>query len=393
MNDNSNSGLMNRLNEANNLCACPSVFTAEFAHAIAKLSPARLARINPIAFAEEAGLDKENTLDIFIAGARTGLFSFEWGLVCPSCGTFANNSHTISELAPDFHCAFCDKDVSSSLDDTVEVTFAMDEKHSGRFNRHENFTSNFRYFVSPGYLRYDGWLDFHRRNTLAQDSVGIGEQATLEFSPQAGDIIRLYCIDLHASITLKVSEPSVTKQVQMLSYSLSEKGFNKTGGLIEASATQLQISNLSDERIWVQAIRMVIPEIKSLISLPPPVFAPHLTGQRLLTNQMFRDQFGMERLIPDLRLRVKTVCLLFTDLKGSTDLYDRTGDLEAYNLVQNTLRFYGLPCASIPAQSSKQWVIPSWPLSPTPKVACEPRLICCSAWNSFRTKLNLKCWG
>jgi class 3 adenylate cyclase len=45
---------------------------------------------------------------------------------------------------------------------------------------------------------------------------------------------------------------------------------------------------------------------------------PFLTAKRLLTNQTFRDLFNTDTL----------------DLKGSTALYERVGDLVAYDLVR-----------------------------------------------------------
>jgi class 3 adenylate cyclase len=63
-------------------------------------------------------------------------------------------------------------------------------------------------------------------------------------------------------------------------------------------------------------------------------FAPFLTGKRLLTTQTFRDLFRSEVIRSSEGLGVRSITLLFTDLKGSTALYDRIGDLNAFALVQ-----------------------------------------------------------
>ena len=71
------------------------------------------------------------------------------------------------------------------------------------------------------------------------------------------------------------------------------------------------------------------------VERPPPLhFAPFLSGKRLLTTQTFRDLFRSEVIRGHEGLGVKDVALLFTDLKGSTALYDRIGDLNAFALVQ-----------------------------------------------------------
>jgi class 3 adenylate cyclase len=61
---------------------------------------------------------------------------------------------------------------------------------------------------------------------------------------------------------------------------------------------------------------------------------PFLTAKRLLTNQTFRDIYRADLLDVDQRLKITSLTFLFTDLKGSTALYERVGDLVAYDLVR-----------------------------------------------------------
>jgi len=63
-----------------------------------------------------------------------------------------------------------------------------------------------------------------------------------------------------------------------------------------------------------------------------------LTAKRLLTNQTFRDIYRTETLDIDQRLKITSLTFLFTDLKGSTELYERVGDLMAYDLVREHFR-------------------------------------------------------
>ena len=59
-----------------------------------------------------------------------------------------------------------------------------------------------------------------------------------------------------------------------------------------------------------------------------------LTAKRLLSNQTFRDFYRAETLDIDQRLSITSLTFLFTDLRGSTALYERVGDLAAYDLVR-----------------------------------------------------------
>jgi class 3 adenylate cyclase len=63
-----------------------------------------------------------------------------------------------------------------------------------------------------------------------------------------------------------------------------------------------------------------------------------LTAKRLLTNQVFRDIYRTDTLDVDQRLKITSLTFLFTDLKGSTALYERVGDLVAYDLVRQHFR-------------------------------------------------------
>jgi len=63
-----------------------------------------------------------------------------------------------------------------------------------------------------------------------------------------------------------------------------------------------------------------------------------LTAKRLLTNQTFRDIYRTDTLDIDQRLKITSLTFLFTDLKGSTALYERVGDLVAYDIVRQHFR-------------------------------------------------------
>ena len=63
-----------------------------------------------------------------------------------------------------------------------------------------------------------------------------------------------------------------------------------------------------------------------------------LTGKRLLSTQSFRELFRAETLPPDGSLEIRALAMLFTDLKASTQLYERVGDLKALALVREHFR-------------------------------------------------------
>jgi class 3 adenylate cyclase len=80
-------------------------------------------------------------------------------------------------------------------------------------------------------------------------------------------------------------------------------------------------------------ISLIPPEV-NIFDRPPLKYDPFLSGSRLLTTQTFRNLFRSQVIEATEGIGVRDLTLLFTDLKGSTELYDRIGDLNAYSQVQ-----------------------------------------------------------
>jgi class 3 adenylate cyclase len=76
------------------------------------------------------------------------------------------------------------------------------------------------------------------------------------------------------------------------------------------------------------------PEIVALKTKPALDFDPYVSGGALLARQTFRRLFRSERVDDQEGLSIRQITFLFTDLKGSTEMYGRLGDLNAYALVR-----------------------------------------------------------
>ncbi|HUZ18633.1 MAG TPA: adenylate/guanylate cyclase domain-containing protein [Spirochaetia bacterium] len=61
----------------------------------------------------------------------------------------------------------------------------------------------------------------------------------------------------------------------------------------------------------------------------------YVTGNDCLHVPLFREVFETEALSLRESLRIGQVCIMFTDIKGSTAIYDRLGDSVAYGLVRS----------------------------------------------------------
>ena len=97
------------------------------------------------------------------------------------------------------------------------------------------------------------------------------------------------------------------------------------------------------------------PEIVAQTVKPALEFDPYVSGGALLARQTFRHLFRSERVDESEGLGIRQVTFLFTDLKGSTAMYERLGDLNAYALVRAAFRLARRGrAASIPVPSSRR---------------------------------------
>ncbi len=317
-------------------CGCDDDNLGRFARHLVELPHYQAARINPFAFAEAAGIGSETALDLFVHGAKLGLFDLEWGMICPLCGAISHSVAELDRVAEDtLHCALCNRDVPSVMDDTIEVSFAYAPPGSV-LDLHSDFAAYQHYYTSSSYPYREQWRAYHERNTVADAKLQPGEKAVLPVHLEAGRAYRLLCLDTHSGATLHVSDDAASgARANAIDLTLSDDGFSQTEHALQAGEATLEITNQTDQPVWCRLLLIVMDEVKTIQQDGPAQFGRRLTGKHLLNNQAFRDCFALHELAPDLKLKLRSLTLLFTDLKGSTALYDREGDLAAYRLVQD----------------------------------------------------------
>jgi len=63
-----------------------------------------------------------------------------------------------------------------------------------------------------------------------------------------------------------------------------------------------------------------------------------IKGVDIIQNSIFRELMGEEVLLPDQSLEIMKTTILFTDIKGSTQMYTDLGDSKAFHLVRDHFR-------------------------------------------------------
>src|SRR6476646_1744712 len=297
-----------------------------------------LNRINLLDFSARNGLDEEKVISAFLHSARLGLFDLSWNVLCPGCGGVLGAHTTLKALKPDdYHCALCACGYKASVDDQVEVSFTVNPRVR-RIAAHDPDTLPvWEYFKQ---VFWSSGVDFNKESfaTLANEvtldtlELPAGEKATMSLQLPS-DFIIVFEPVTHAAQFIDVQgEP--TKERQQLSL-IYKKTPSPTGGTVTFRPGPLRLS--LDNQAGVRVLPSVFIAADALHHLIGKR-KPFLTAKRMLTNQTFRDVFKADDLNIDQRLKITSLTFLFTDLRGSTELYERVGDLAAFDLVWEHFR-------------------------------------------------------
>lgn len=317
-----------------------------------------LFRLNPIQYAAEKNLSEREAIDLFLYAVNVALFEMEWHVLCPHCGYVVESLRSMSALHAHYRCRVCAVERDSSLDDYIQISFTISPQvREISFHHPEDLPIEdfyFKYHLSrevispvPGVTLTQAFTSFTKYMGYLQP----GEKTVAEVELPPG-LLRATDVTNDASFGLLLT-PNEQVDSQVIPLQLVNGKFQSSDPemqprtLVIEDVTQqprtfslelgrelangnhtLQIENLLNRRsaLWIFHVQ----------NDPPPVmeFVPFLTGKRLLTTQTFHDLFRSETVRSDEGLSVQDITFLFTDLKGSTAMYDAIGDPKAYYLVR-----------------------------------------------------------
>jgi class 3 adenylate cyclase len=300
--------------------------------AVANAPDHELCRVNALAFAGKNKLDEERTIAAFLHAARLGLFELSWNVVCPACGGVLDAGMTLKTVNHDeYACTLCAAGYKPTLDEMVEVTFTVSPRVR-RIAGHDPDT-----LPEVEYYRQIFWssgmdLPGDLAARLAEftiDSIEVPPTAKAVLSVQIpeGFVIVFDPVTHGRQIIAVNGEPTRDRQALSIVFTKVRAPLGTVE--LRPGPLRLSIENHTNRRVlpalWVSSDALHHHLGKR---------RPFLTAKRLLTNQTFRDLYNTDTLDPDQRLKITSLTFLFTDLKGSTALYERVGDLVAYDLVR-----------------------------------------------------------
>jgi class 3 adenylate cyclase len=315
-----------------------------------------LFRVNPLRYATERGVEESEAIDLFLHAAKSGLFVMEWAIVCVSCANVFKSFRNLEKLDPHFQCNACQMKNSANLDEYIQVMFTVSPKVRDILLHHpERLTAESRYFEYQLSKDAKAQIDGNsipqvlKSWTLLLEYLDPGETTSLNADLESGALVFRDVITSSSVAFLVIDGTPPGKSSFLLS--LSEDGFDDpeagfspltletpigdidfpTVHFIGPNSISVQVENTTNRTVSLWAVRY--PPLDSFT--PQKIeFDPFLSAKRTLSTQTFRQLFRSELVSKEEALTVNDLTFLFTDLKGSTSMYDEIGDATAYNLVR-----------------------------------------------------------
>jgi class 3 adenylate cyclase len=296
-----------------------------------------LNRINLLDFSKQNDLDEERVIAGFLHASRLGLFDLTWNVLCPGCGGVLDAHSTLKSLRhDDYQCGLCACSYEASVDEQVEVAFTVSPQVRRIAAHDPNTLPIWEYFKQ---VFWSSGVDFNQESfaSLSHDVVLDARELparqkavlSLQLPPQ---FIIVFEPVTHTALFIDV-QGEAAEETQQLSLVYNNIHAPVETVTLRPGPLQLSLDNQTDLRV-LPSVLVAADALHHLIGKRKPF----ITAKRMLTNQTFRDVYKADNLDIDQRLKITSLTFLFTDLKGSTALYERVGDLAAFDLVRAHFR-------------------------------------------------------
>ncbi len=265
--------------------------------------------------------------------SRLGLFDMSWSALCPGCGGVLETGAALKTLnRAEYLCSLCAEKYEPTLDELVEVTFTVNPRIR-RIAAHDPDSLSLseyarQIFFSSAVDLADDAPEIIDKVTLDVMEVAPGEKAAMSLTLPAGHLLVFDPVS-HTTLFLDVAG-EVTRERRSVSLAFTDTHAHSGVVSLQPGPARIMFENRSSRRtmpgVWLQN-----DELYRIFKTR----RPFLTATRLLSNQTFRDLYRSGTLDAEQRFKITSLTILFTDLRGSTALYDRVGDLAAFDLVRS----------------------------------------------------------
>ncbi len=276
---------------------------------IASESVQRL-RINPYEISEASGQQADDIVATALNGVASGLFDMHWLAHCPHCNMITEEYDNFFELTQTSDCKMCDVAFEVDFVSRVEVTFSL--------NRAIEDIGMEAFCLPPPIL-----------SSKVNIAVPPGEMDVGTDVIDKEGVYRFFCPITLAKGILRVEGDRTDTAQEFKIRQLSSFNFDQVTATARPGPVRFELINDCDKVSGIFIIQDELPNELSLDALPP-----RLTGLQVIHHPEYRRLFGSHVLSDRERIQISSVTLLFTDIAGSTKMYETLGNSMAYNIVR-----------------------------------------------------------
>jgi class 3 adenylate cyclase len=259
-----------------------------------------LRSIRPMALATLWSAPPDHAVELFLAAARKGIVAMGWDLLCPRCRGAKSRVSQLHELPKGAHCTSCNIDYERNFSRNVELTF-----HPEPWIRP----------LPDGEMCVLG--QGSARHVKFQGDVAAQSARTFDLSLAPGPY-RFRTVEAGAEVDREIGVDGVIPTLVARGRDILLEAANGMNELAIRNESDRPLVFVVEDRNWAQDA---------------------LTGERVIAMPAFRRLCPEQLLRPGDNAEIGWIAIMFTDLKGSTELYDALGDVTAYNLVRDHFAF------------------------------------------------------
>ena len=259
-----------------------------------------LRSIRPMALAALWSVPADHAVELFLAAARNGILAMGWDLLCPRCRGAKSRVSRLNELPKGAHCSSCNIDYERNFSRNVELTFHPEP------------------WIRP---LPDGELCLLGQGTVRhvkfQAEVAARSAKSFDLSLAPGPY-RFRTVEAGAGADGEIGADGAIPTLVARGSDILLEGASGSDVLAVRNESDRPLAFVVEDRNWAQDA---------------------LTGERVIAMPAFRRLCPEQLLRPGDNAEIGWIAIMFTDLQGSTKLYDALGDANAYNLVRDHFAF------------------------------------------------------
>lgn len=273
-----------------------------------------LVRLRPYVLADTWNAPRRAILELFLSAAKMGLLNMRWDMLCPLCRGAKVVASSLDEVKRGLHCATCNIDFEADLAQNVELTFTPHPQ------------------IRPVYEQtYCVGGPMVTPHILVHQVVEPGETRVLPVEIEAG------------GYRIRTQQPGVETWIEL------DSGQPINSLVIQANADTLQVvpptapsqtkTSRPDNHALALTLTNQAPYAQRIYIERAGWYTDAATAAQVTTLQHFRDLFSDQVLRPGEEIGVQSMTVLFSDLVGSTAMYNRWGDAASYAIVREQFAF------------------------------------------------------